>query len=118
MSRVSPEITLLSKEMEGIKTFITEVAALREKKSRKPDWTIYEDGSVDKIYYKLIKGTKLHTTYIETQVKGSIAEVLAILMDVGSYKQWMNMISHSEVLAQASTFRKLAYVRADLPRPM
>ena len=63
---IGPEIALLSQEMEGIQKFISEVATLREKKSRKQDWTIYEDGAVDKIYYKLIKGTKLHTTYIET----------------------------------------------------
>lgn len=39
-------------------------------------------------------------------------------MDVGAYKQWMSMVSHSEILAEASTFRKLAYIRADLPKPL
>jgi hypothetical protein len=111
------ESALLAKEMEGIENFVNEVAAIKERK-RKSEWTVYEDGPIDKIFYKLIKGTKYHTTFIETQVQASIAEVMAILMDVGSYKQWMNMVSHSEILAQASTFRKLAYIRADLPKPL
>jgi hypothetical protein len=53
--------------MEGIENFVNEVASIRERK-RKSDWTVYEDGAIDKIYYKSIKGTKYHTTYIETQV--------------------------------------------------
>lgn len=52
--------------MEGIETFVNEVTAIREPKQRKSDWTVYEDGPVDKVYYKSIKGTKYHTTYIET----------------------------------------------------
>lgn len=116
------EMALLSKEMNGIKNFMKEMTSISSKNSRKEraetGWTVHEDGPVDKILYKVIKGTKFHTTYIETQIKGSLSDIIAILMDVASYKQWMNMITHSEVLEQVSTFRKLAYVRADLPKPM
>jgi len=55
------------RELEGIENFVNELTGMRVRKG-KSDWTVYEDGPIDKVYYKPIKGTKYHTTYIETQV--------------------------------------------------
>ena len=56
--------------MNGIKNFMKEMTSISSKNSRKEraetGWTVHEDGPVDKIFYKVITGTKLHTTYIET----------------------------------------------------
>jgi hypothetical protein len=47
-----------------------------------------------------------------------LSEMISVLMDVSSYKSWMNMITHSEVLKEVSPFRKLTCIRVDLPKPM
>jgi hypothetical protein len=45
-------------------------------------------------------------------------DVVQVMSDVESYKTWVSVITHSELLAETSSLRKLTYLKADLPKPM
>lgn len=106
---------MLPIELEGVESFLIDLSEIQ---SHKKEWQRYTDLEHEKVYYRQDKGTKFHTTYIETLVKAPMLDVISVLSEVSSYKDWVSVITHSELLSEASCLRKLSCIRADLPKPM
>lgn len=88
-----------------------------KRNDKKSIWVKYADAPGEKIYYRQEKGGA-HTTYTETLVNAPLIDVLSVLSDVENYKKWVSIVTHSEILAEVSLLRKVACIRANLPKPL
>ncbi|TNV82229.1 hypothetical protein FGO68_gene12566 [Halteria grandinella] len=113
------EALMLQEEIQAVGEFLKELETVqKDSESKKHLWLKYSDLPHEKIYYRQDEGTKFHTNYIETLVQAPILDVVSVLADVEQYRTWVSVITHSKLLSEASSLRKLTCLRADLPKPM
>ena len=80
-------------------------------------WTVYKDQEELKIKYKLEQGFANCTLYMEKVIQAPMLNLMAVLAEAQLYKEWIPMTKKSEVIGNASHFRKCAEFEYKLPFP-
>jgi hypothetical protein len=82
-----------------------------------PDWKKFKDKPNSKIYYKHEDGFNQLTLYIEEVLEAPMLNLFAVLGEAQLFKNWIPMMKQSDMVAEVSYLRKLAYFRVKLPWP-
>jgi hypothetical protein len=81
-------------------------------------WKLESDVDGVQVYSRAMEGSQLRQVKAVAQVNASIEAVTAILTDYPNYKLWMNNITDSKVIEQATEDVTFVYTYEDTPWPV
>ena len=70
-----------------------------------------------KIWYKQDEGRELYTFYMEKLIEAPLFNVLSILAEAQTFKDWVPLMYRSDVSHEVSQFRKVGMFSLRLPWP-
>jgi hypothetical protein len=81
-------------------------------------WKLESDVGGVQVYSRAMEGSQLRQVKAVAQVDASLEAVIAILTDYPNYKQWMNNVTDSKVIEQATEEISYVYTYEDTPWPV
>lgn len=111
-----------SQEFQSFKTdfeiYDETIERVRKIKNDEDDnWKKFANGENLKLFYKQEPGNSLYSFYGEKVIDAPIFNVLSILAEAQTYKDWVPFTYKSEILYETSNFRKLAEFGIKMPWP-
>lgn len=86
--------------------------------SRAADWEVIAERDGIVASRRMVEGRQLPQLRAQGDVEGTPQEVLAVLLDVPGYRQWVPDCAEATTLRQTGAWRSLIYTRTDLPWPV
>ena len=74
-------------------------------------WTKFIDKPEQKIYFRKEENLSPLTCYIEGIIDAPMLDIVTIMAEVESYKDWLPITPVSIVLKEVTPFRKLIYLQ-------
>ncbi len=81
-------------------------------------WELKKEKDGIRVYTKDIKDSDFKAFRGQTEVKGQLSDVIAVLLDVDQYKEWMPDTKSVKVLKEDSETDITYYVATDVPWPV
>lgn len=108
---IEEEITMLRRDFAIIDGMMKELSG------DMAGWQRFKDKPESKIYYKQEDGLSQLTLYIEEVFEAPMINLFAIMGEAQLFSKWVPMMKQSDMVAEVSHLRKLAYFRISLPWP-
>jgi hypothetical protein len=112
----SVEIQMMKTDLKTLERSMKYVHMVRNG-SYGDEWYKYIDKEDMKILYKQDGGAGLYTFYLEKVVKAPLFDLLSVVAEVQTYKDWVPLMYKSEFFNEVSHFRKMVEVQVTLPWP-
>lgn len=81
-------------------------------------WDLFVTEEHKKIYFRKEPGFKVVTQYLESVINAPYKNVIALLMEVDLFKEWIPMLSEAKIRHQHRPFRQYLYQKFNAPWPM
>ena len=81
------------------------------------NWLKLTDYPTQKVYYRLENGRSLYTFYCEKLIKAPIFNVLSVIAEAQTYKNWIPRLYKSDIVHEVSYFRKTGQFCVNMPWP-
>ena len=81
------------------------------------EWYKYIDREDMKILYRQEGNEGLYTFFLEKIVKAPLFDLLSVVAEVQTYKDWVPLMYKSEFFNEVSHFRKMVEIQVTLPWP-
>jgi len=107
----NPSIQTLKKEASEVNKLMSEFDS-------NEGWTLVNDKDGVRSYYRHETSSPMHSMKIEGIIPAPLFNVLAIIYEVDLYITWWPLLREVKQVKEISKFRKVVYMRAELPWPM
>jgi len=81
-------------------------------------WKLESEAGGIKVYSRAVEGTQFRQVKAVAAVNASLETIVAILTDYPNYKLWMNNVTDSQIIEQASDRVAYVYTYEDTPWPV
>lgn len=81
------------------------------------EWFKFTDYPTIKLYYKKEKNRNLYTFYCEKLVEAPLFNLVSIIAEAQTYKNWVPLLYRSDIPYEPSHFRKSASFAVRVPWP-
>lgn len=85
--------------------------------NNEPSWTLSKDQDGIKIYTSATPGYDVKGVKAELEFDGTVPQLIAVVMDVANYKNWVYSCAQSRILKQVSKTELIYYHITDAPWP-
>lgn len=82
------------------------------------DWQLIAERDGIVASQRMAEGRRYPQLRAQGEVRGTPDEILAVLRDVASYRDWVPDCAEATTLRETSAWRSLIYTRTDLPWPV
>lgn len=82
------------------------------------DWTVVAETDGIVVSQRMVDGRRFPQLRAQAEVRGTPDEILAVLLDVPAYRQWVPDCAEATVLRKTGAWRRLIYTRTELPWPV
>jgi len=82
------------------------------------DWTVVAETDGIVVSQRMVDGRRFPQLRAQAEVRGTPDEILAVLLDVPAYRQWVPDCAEATVLRRTGAWRRLIYTRTKLPWPV
>ena len=93
------------------------VEGLQNGDSQRDEWKKFKNADDFKIYYKKEPDKSLYTFYSEKVINAPVFNLIAVLREVPSYKDWVPMMAKSDIPIELSHFQMLGEIVVKAPWP-
>ena len=80
-------------------------------------WSKFTNYDSLKVWYKKEEGLDLYTFYCEKLVRAPLFNLLSIIAEAQTYKDWVPLLYRSDILHEVSHFRKCGAFAVTVPWP-
>lgn len=80
-------------------------------------WLRFTDYPTLKVYYRLENGRSLYTFYCEKLIQAPLFNVLSVIAEAQTYKDWIPLLYKSDITHEVSHFRKVGQFSVSVPWP-
>jgi len=108
----------LSELFSKIKKEYTEVQKLLQDFYSEKGWSLQRDSDNVKTWYKHEESAPIYSIKMEGIVESPIFNILAMAYEDDLYTTWVPMLKESRRVYFVSGYRKVVYLRSDLPWPI
>lgn len=85
---------------------------------RAGDWEIVAETVGIVVSQRMVEGRRYPQLRAQGEVRGTADEILAVLLDVPAYRQWVPDCAEATTLRRTGAWRRLIYTRTELPWPI
>jgi len=82
------------------------------------DWEVVAETDGIVVSQRMVEGRRFPQLRAQAEILGTVDEVLAVLLDVPAYRQWVPDCAEATVLRRTGAWRRLIYTRTELPWPV
>jgi len=127
IEKMSPQEKVKSKEriksklgctLEQIRQEKAEVITVRADLMNDSCWTLVKDSAGVKTFYRHDESLPIHSIKLEGVMDCSMINLFVVLYEVDLYTLWWPLSKEVKQLQQVSKYKKLVYMRTELPWPL
>ena len=82
------------------------------------EWKLRKSAEGIDVYTKKVEGSNFEAFRAITRINAPVSSLAAVLYDVGSFTEWMNLTTKSELISRENKSTQIHYIVTDAPWPV